>query len=185
MSTGYRDWQPGLLRALRHRGVCCWQMPDASPFPPLTYILILEVPVATAVQVGRLTEAKFEPGWLYYVGSAKRAGAHRLRRHLESRKKMHWHIDYLTTSPNLHFWAILGWQSSEQSECSLVAELAGQKGSRFAVPGFGTGDCTSRCVSHLLGFSDTSAHRHAWNWLLAREPEPLLRCSREACSDSP
>ncbi len=147
-------------------------------FPPLTYVLMLEVPETTSIKVGSLTCNTFGPGWFYYVGSAKRAGGHRLRRHLENHKRVHWHIDYLTTDPAVQFWGILGWNSPEQTECGLVAKLAARPGLRFVAPGFGTGDCQAGCVSHLLWAADVSVNQALWQWLLQGHPQPFLRCRR-------
>ena len=112
------------------------------------YVLVLRLEEpGIAVRVGALGRVRFEPSYYAYVGSARRALAARLTRHLRrSGKRRHWHVDYLRarTEPV----AALAWAGDGVSECALsnaVARLA-----PGSVPRFGSSDC--RCRSHLHHF---------------------------------
>lgn len=64
-----------------------------------TYILKLRVKKTLKVSIGSLGKMSFNPGIYAYVGSAMNSISKRVRRHMRKRKKMHWHVDYLTSSP--------------------------------------------------------------------------------------
>ncbi len=71
------------------------------PRAPGVYVLLLEVRGRVVVEA-RTLRAVIEPGLYAYVGSACGPGGLRARilRHLKRRKRVWWHIDRLTTSPN-------------------------------------------------------------------------------------
>jgi Uri superfamily endonuclease len=66
---------------------------------PGTYALILENKTFRKIQVGKLGNFSFSPGWYVYTGSAFGPGglAARVGRHVKQEKKCRWHIDYLST----------------------------------------------------------------------------------------
>ncbi len=115
------------------------------------YRLTLHLEREVELRVGRLGRFRFAPGRYVYVGSAKRALSKRVARHRrlaeEKQGKLHWHVDYLLTSPAcrvLRAEAIPGGE-----ECRLAAELAARRGVRVPVPGFGASDCRAGCAAHL------------------------------------
>lgn len=108
-----------------------------------SYVLILELPCAD-VTIGALGQLSFS-GRYAYVGSAKSGLLARIRRHLSSDKKLHWHIDYLLAKARINeiYW------SEESSEHEIAKRLS----SCFsAVPGFGASD--SLLNSHLFCIDD-------------------------------
>lgn len=84
----------------------------------------------------------FPAGWYVYVGSGKTNIFSRIHRHLRRQKKIHWHIDYLTTHPSVRIAAIA---FSTFPECRLVQLTPGE----VLHPGFGATDCKQNCISHL------------------------------------
>jgi Uri superfamily endonuclease len=116
-----------------------------------TYVLALRLDAAQRISVGRLGEFRFPAGWYLYVGSAfgpggLRARLARHRRTLGSRKRAHWHVDYLRER------AVWGsaWASTDarRSECDWAAAVRILPGAEMVVRGFGASDCP--CPTHLV-----------------------------------
>ncbi len=107
------------------------------------YVLLISLPRAQTVTVGSLGSICFAAGGYAYVGSALGGLEARIRRHLRTAKKKHWHIDYLLERASVSRVIMAG--SGQRLECRLAARLSG----RFdAVTGFGSSDC--RCPGHLF-----------------------------------
>ena len=108
-----------------------------------SYVLLIRLPGASSIRVGRLGEMRFRAGTYAYVGSAMGGLRGRLRRHLRLQKRRRWHVDYLLDSARVT--AIVTCETAERSECAIAGSLAG----RFEViPGFGASDCA--CPGHLF-----------------------------------
>ncbi len=103
-----------------------------------TYILIMFCEKEFRTVVGSLGEIDFKKGWYYYVGSA-RSGVHRIRRHFTGKKRIRWHIDYI--SSKMH---VLGAVMVGEGECNVARKFENFE----RVKGFGCSDC--RCESHLF-----------------------------------
>lgn len=115
-------------------------------------IYILELKVQSSIKFShqRLGSLVLKKGFYYYVGSAQKHLIKRINRHLLKEKKLHWHIDYLTTNnkvtlgntfiiPNL----------SKSYECKINKQLSSEFGFEYPIKNFGSSDCND-CVSHLL-----------------------------------
>lgn len=114
----------------------------SSPEKACTYQLHIRLTRDLNLSVGRLGRFKFVAGRYIYTGSAKRAMAARLRRHLAVDKTLHWHIDYLLAAEHAN---IIGIDLSEASECIVNQSVSGD----IPAPGFGASDCRAGCNSHL------------------------------------
>lgn len=105
------------------------------------------------IRTGALGVLRFQEGWLVYAGSAQGSGGlSRVRRHIlfpGSRKKPHWHVDYLLGSPFMHLVCATCSITPDPLECGLALHLGSLPGAA-PVPGFGSSDC--RCPSHLIFF---------------------------------
>ena len=103
------------------------------------------------LRIGKLGIYDFPPGYYVYVGSAL-AGLHgRLKHHLKSEKRLHWHIDYLLQQATVvQIWCALG---EDRLECIWNAILAELPEATPIIPGFGSSDC--RCHTHLTHFLTT------------------------------
>ncbi|MCP5084227.1 MAG: GIY-YIG nuclease family protein [Alphaproteobacteria bacterium] len=111
------------------------------------YVLALELVRRLNLDFSKFTGSTLEPGWYVYLGSARGPGglAARLQRHFRADKKLHWHIDRLTTeAAQLGGLVVPGGH-----ECALRETLQQRPEFELALPGFGSTDCR-RCPSHLL-----------------------------------
>ncbi len=77
----------------------CTTSPETLPRKQGTYALFVRVIDPATIEVGRL-RILLSPGVYVYVGSAGGPGGLKARivRHFKRYKKIHWHIDKLTTS---------------------------------------------------------------------------------------
>lgn len=127
--------------------------PATLPTARGTYAIVLYVPRATCLQIGKLGAFDFPRGYYVYVGSARGAGGLRARvmRHWRNAKKLHWHIDYLRAVAK----PLRVWYSTDPraNECALADQILANGGARIPAPRFGASDCA--CATHLFYF----AHR--------------------------
>ena len=91
-----------------------------------------------------------ERGFYIYVGSAFGAGglSSRIHRHLRRNKKLHWHIDKVTSNRNCTVNGVAVFPN-EKSECTISAKLKRMKG-LTSIYGFGNSDCRKNCGSHFF-----------------------------------
>ncbi|MBW2279472.1 MAG: GIY-YIG nuclease family protein [Deltaproteobacteria bacterium] len=127
-------------------------MSPAAPVPaePGTYALLLELPRAAHVQIGRLGRYRFERGCYLYVGSALGPGGlrARLRHHARHAESPRWHVDYLRHEARLsQVWYT---QDTRRHEHAWARAAGGLRGASSPVHGFGASDCD--CASHLFAF---------------------------------
>ena len=108
-----------------------------------SYVLIIENPEMREIRVGARGPLRFPPGHYAYVGSAMKTLKGRIRRHLGTGKKLHWHVDYLLNECDIRNVFIK--PSPEKQEC-IAAALFLKAFNR--INGFGSSDCN--CPSHLF-----------------------------------
>ena len=114
-------------------------------FTPGVYQLRIRLRRPKRLRVGALGKRCFPAGWYVYTGSARNGLAQRIRRHLRSRKRRHWHIDYLLAAADgVEAFVLPG---AAVTECELHGRLVGGE---VIVPGFGSSDCW--CRAHLAYF---------------------------------
>ena len=110
-----------------------------------TYAVLFRVPSDVEIQAGALGKQHFAAGWYVYVGKAGKGLGARVARHRTRRKRLRWHVDYLSSRfPGVWSYVIRG----RDCECGLATALRGI--GAFWVPGFGASDC--KCPSHLIFF---------------------------------
>ncbi len=112
------------------------------------YLLIIEITKPLTIAI-RNTGYKLEPGYYIYVGSAWGSGGlkSRIARHIKKDKKIHWHIDKITSTP---FTAV-------KTICLLPGAPAHYESSIAStlltkldfIPGFGSSD-KREDTSHLF-----------------------------------
>lgn len=110
-----------------------------------SYLLVMRLARSARIRIGAKGTFSFPAGWYVYAGSAKRGLRARIERHLRSKKKMLWHIDYLLRRAAVR--EVLTF--TDRTECELAALLL-ERGGRVIVPRFGSSDC--RCRAHLFHF---------------------------------
>ncbi len=126
------------------------------------YLLVITMAEETAVTVGKLGRIVFKKGFYVYCGSAKRNLSRRVKRHLGKRKRMHWHIDYLTSAAEkIRPFPVY---TGRDIECAMADDMKIIGG--IPVPGFGSSDCT--CLSHLFYFSSNPAASDPFQEILHR-----------------
>ena len=111
------------------------------------YQLVILLPEGRVIRVGRHGRFLFPMGHYVYTGSAKRGLESRVARHLERKKKMRWHVDYL-----LRYARVVEVKrySRAVSECELNRRVEELPGSTVVAPRFGSSDCG--CSTHLFYF---------------------------------
>jgi Uri superfamily endonuclease len=107
-----------------------------------SYQLLIDVSQPLRCVVGRLGEFDLPAGRYVYTGSAKRNLDARIARHIRHDKALHWHIDYLLTSPGVRVVEVA---RSRRAECALNRAGRG----RILAVGFGASDCRADCGAHL------------------------------------
>jgi Uri superfamily endonuclease len=107
------------------------------------YILLIELKTPTKIQIGKLGKVFFKKGFYLYIGSAMNSLEGRIKRHLRSEKKLHWHIDYLLQ--NADVIDVFYKETNEKIECKTVNFF---NQTLANVTGFGCSDC--KCRSHLF-----------------------------------
>lgn len=134
-----------------------------------TYALVINSRGKQRVPVGRFGSCDFPPGYYIYSGSALGGLDGRLRRHLSSDKRLHWHIDYLLQYTKIiEIWYSI---NKERLECIWNGIVAALPGAAPYIPGFGSSDC--RCCTHLTHFSAMPSFNGFREKLLNRGfPEP-------------
>ena len=107
-----------------------------------SYQLFINVTKEINLKVGKLGRFIFPIGSYVYTGSAKKNIDKRIERHLNKKKKLHWHIDYLLNNDAVQ---IVYTKKSQMTECSLNKKTKGT----IIIEGFGSSDCNLCCRSHL------------------------------------
>jgi sugar fermentation stimulation protein A len=122
-----------------------------------SYILVIFLREEVNLKIGALGSKNFKEGYYLYVGSAMgKIGSttliNRVKRHTlpPSKKKRHWHIDYLLESELANLIQILLVPSTKKIECMISHELS--EHSDGFIENFGSSDCN--CKAHLYYFSN-------------------------------
>lgn len=110
------------------------------------YLLGLKIEKDVDLQIGALGQVSIRSGYYVYSGSAKMCLKKRIERHGRKKKKVFWHIDYLTSKFRPYFH--LPVRIDKPYECYIARRLAAM--CDWIIPNFGSSDC--KCLSHLFGF---------------------------------
>jgi Uri superfamily endonuclease len=108
-----------------------------------SYVLLISLKESQPIFFGKHHCYDFKSGWYVYIGSAMNSLIPRIQRHLRTKKKFHWHIDYFlkyATISSVHYL-----ESNIRKECDIAERFAQLFES---IPGFGCSDC--QCKSHLF-----------------------------------
>ena len=116
-----------------------------------TYILIIKL--NGTIKVNHKGKLYTLPSGIYlYVGSAlgsPKAFEHRILRHFRKNKKVHWHIDKITSSALSIIHSIIFLKSKERLECKVSQLLNNSEFCEVPIPNFGSTDCKSGCPAHF------------------------------------
>ena len=120
-----------------------------ADIPPDTgaYAILIRLSRPLNTAIGALGAVKLPRGEYLYLGSAYGPGGlrARIKRHLRTEKRPHWHVDHLTMVGNVI--AVLAVPGGR--ECGLVNRALDHAGVTAPIAGFGSSDC-HRCPAHLL-----------------------------------
>jgi Uri superfamily endonuclease len=117
------------------------------------YILLIHNTKEIETIIGYLGRKRLEKGYYLYIGSAQGPGGvgARVNRHLKKKKKIRWHIDYLTTRPTMRIVGIVYTCTTENGAETKIANIIGEK-AKPAIPKFGSTD--TRDLTHLYKCRD-------------------------------
>jgi len=139
-----------------------WGYLDREVADTGSYLLVLGLDRDKLVQIGRLGTMLFRKGYYVYVGSAMANLTARVERHKRTRKKEHWHIDYLCRAADSI--VSLPIRSSRREECTIAQALSLILAHGPA--GFGSSDCG--CETHLFRHKNNPLHVEAFHEVLQR-----------------
>ena len=125
--------------------------PDAPENRGL-YLFLVRRRKALRIKVGALGWCDFGAGWYIYTGRARRGLINRVQRHWSTRKRLRWHIDYLSSAPGSEsIGAVLLTDDAHDflDECWVNQRIGALLGAQAVMPGFGASDCMSGCPAHL------------------------------------
>ena len=121
------------------------------PARPGTYALLLVAAERRRLTIGRLGALALRAGVYCYVGSAYGPGGlrARLRHHLGSAQRLHWHIDYLRRAAQpAEVWFSEDPHHGEHAWANVVGAMPGASMPLYR---FGASDCS--CDTHLFYFA--------------------------------
>jgi len=108
-----------------------------------TYVLLLECLKDTTIGVGSLGGILFKKGFYAYVGSARNGVNTRIKRHYKKKKKLKWHIDYVTVNDSFKIIGYLFFGYYIESAVSnILCDFL------EPIPRFGCSD--TKDISHLF-----------------------------------
>ncbi len=111
-----------------------------------TYILLISLKKAQNIKPGKLPEVYYKKGTYLYVGRARTGLRARLSRHIQSQKKLFWHIDYLLQKSEI---AAIWIRQNYFAECHTADMIRNfLPETAQVIRGFGSSDC--RCLGHLF-----------------------------------
>jgi len=129
------------------------------------YTLIIRMRRSEEIMVGRLGSRVFPEGYYSYTGSAYGRGAFnlngRVKRHLEQKESMRWHIDYLLSTKSAEIEAVVFSEADINRECKVSQSIGLLSGVEVIMTRFGSSDCRFGCRSHLLYFAEKDLSRVA------------------------
>lgn len=122
-----------------------------------TYTIVISCNRPVNVRFGRLGRTKILRGLYVYSGSALGQGAMslegRIRRHSRARKKIRWHVDYMTSNQRCTVRAAIFIESTKRLECDVNNMLVEELNARPLLPHIGASDC--KCKGHLMLVTST------------------------------
>lgn len=124
------------------------------------YILELYASDKFQIPVRKFQNSAFQRGYYYYIGSAQKNLSQRIDRHFRTTKKVHWHIDHLTTNKNI---VVKTAYIISDAPKNLEEEIANIFPSVFegkiTLKGFGNSD-TKGSITHLFYRSRKIPYSH-------------------------
>ncbi|MEN8192686.1 MAG: GIY-YIG nuclease family protein [Bacteroidota bacterium] len=125
-------------------------MPAITDSNSGVYILELFASEEFQVNIKKFSGITLKKGYYYYIGSAQKNLKQRIERHLRIEKKIHWHIDHLTTAPSISTKnAYIIYNSPKDLEEEIANNFPSMFGGIIVLKGFGNSD-TKGSITHLF-----------------------------------
>jgi Uri superfamily endonuclease len=112
------------------------------------YALFFSLEEGLSEDVGSLGRLRFGRGVYVYAGSASSGLGPRLKRHAMPNKKVHWHIDRLTSRPECMVVGAVTFGPKGPDECSIVEAVLSIPWVEMGPSRFGASD--HDCPGHLV-----------------------------------
>jgi len=109
------------------------------------YCLLINCRKQQSIRIGNLGIINFRKGFYLYVGSAQNSIEGRVSRHLRSKKRKFWHIDYFLSNKYVNIDHVYCIAAKKKMECNIAKKV---RAAAQPVMKFGSSDC--RCGSHLF-----------------------------------
>ncbi len=121
-----------------------------------SYLVVLELPSPRPLHIAR-RHWELSAGHYVYAGTADGMLFPRLLRHIRRSKLRRWHIDYLTSQPDVRIPLAIALGGLPAYECDLIDLCRRLFPAARPVNGFGNTDCHRKCPAHLLFLDDPRA----------------------------
>jgi Uri superfamily endonuclease len=114
------------------------------------YILELFAEQEFSISAKKFVGITFPRGFYYYIGSAQKNLKSRIERHTRIEKKVHWHIDHLTTHKYINIFNVfLILDAAKNIEPNIANNFIKYFDAEIIVTGFGNSD-TKETKTHLF-----------------------------------
>lgn len=124
------------------------------------YILELYARDEFQIPVKKFRNSTIKKGYYYYIGSAQKNLQQRIDRHFRTAKKVHWHIDYLTTNRNVVIkTAYVITDAPKNLEEKIANIFPSAFDGKIMLKGFGNSD-TKGTLTHLFYRSRKIPYSH-------------------------
>lgn len=124
------------------------------------YILELFAKDEFQIPVKKFQDSTFQKGYYYYIGSAQKNLQQRIIRHFRTTKKVHWHIDHLTTNTNIVIkTAYVIADAPKNLEKEIANIFPSVFDAKITIIGFGNSD-TKGSITHLFNKSRKIPYNH-------------------------
>lgn len=124
------------------------------------YILELYARDEFQIPVKKFQDSTFLIGYYYYIGSAQKNLQQRIIRHFRTTKKVHWHIDHLTTNRNIEIKTAYVLPDAPKNLEEEIANIFPTIfDGKIILKGFGNSD-TKGSITHLFYKSRKIPYNH-------------------------
>ncbi|PIQ09169.1 MAG: endonuclease III [Ignavibacteriales bacterium CG18_big_fil_WC_8_21_14_2_50_31_20] len=114
------------------------------------YILELFAKENFLIANNKFNNVTFPKGFYYYIGSAQKNLKSRIYRHLAKQKKIHWHIDFLSTHKSLKISNVFVIPNAlKVVEAEIANSFVEYFNAKIIAEGFGNSD-TKETKTHLF-----------------------------------
>lgn len=112
------------------------------------------------IEVKKFKDLLIPKGFHYYIGSAQKNLLQRIERHFRKEKKIHWHIDHLTSNKNIAMQnAYVIYDAPKKLEEGIANNFQSFFNGEVLLKGFGNSD-TKGSVTHLFYRSRKIPYSH-------------------------